>query len=157
MCIFKYWIGAEAVTHPHAISGARLLALANASKSGEPDLPVHLNKIVTPLEREVWERELEEHPDRTFAWHILQGITEGFRVGHDPDLALLLSKERNMLSALEHQEVVSRYLAEELEEGSTSRFPPRSQDMGNTLQPLRGNPQEEEARQIPINPKPISP
>ena len=46
---------------------------------------------------------------------ILRGITEWFRIGYDASTAQLKQQATNMLSALAHREVVSRYITEELQ------------------------------------------
>ena len=56
---------------------------------------------------------LEGHPDQNFAGYILRGIREGFRIGFDAHLSSLKSSGRNMQSAAEKPEVVSKYLQEE--------------------------------------------
>lgn len=63
-----------------------------------------------------WRRRLQSHPDQEFASFILQGIAEGFRVGYSYSQQLRSAK-RNMPSALEHPEVVERYLGEESRAG----------------------------------------
>ena len=65
----------------------------------------------------VWEEQLKNHPNRELVGLILQGIREGFRIGYLAGDAGLQSKKRNLISALEHPEVVSRYLAEEIAQG----------------------------------------
>ena len=77
------WTGAGAMVHPHAISGSRLKALADISRLGGTELPEHLKRVVTPLKKAVWEREKEDHPDKTLVQQVLQGIEEGFQVGYD--------------------------------------------------------------------------
>ena len=52
------------------------------------------------------------HPDKDFVCFLLRGFQEGFRIGfHRP--APLQSASRNMLSALQHPEVVREYLEKE--------------------------------------------
>ena len=73
-----------------------------------------LGSINSPLSARLleWQSRLQCHPDQSFANYILQGIEQGFRVGFDYS-HLLCSAKRNMPSALEHPEVVERYLGEE--------------------------------------------
>ena len=71
-------------------------------------------KVVTPLVPEVWEKELSSHPDQQFAQYISDGIRLGFRVGFNRHSAVLQSCGRNMKSAMEHPEIVSAYIAEEV-------------------------------------------
>ncbi len=75
--------------------------------------PAVLSGISTPLISTVWETELAHHPSPTFAHYIVNGIRQGFRIGCSRQLQLI-SASRNMASALEHPEVVSEYLRQEL-------------------------------------------
>ena len=88
-----------------------------ALDSKHPSVPSLLLKMIcqinTPAKLEVWQIELEGHPDKVFSNYILQGPEQGFRVGFEYTSNLLPSK-RNMLSAAKHQEDVSNYLGEEL-------------------------------------------
>ena len=76
-------------------------------------LPAALVEITTPLLSEVWEEELADHPDQVFAAYVVNGIKQGFRVGYDRSKPLA-SCSANMVSALEHPDVVSNYLGQEL-------------------------------------------
>ncbi len=78
-----------------------------------PYLPAALLEITTPLISRVWERELATHPDQKFARYVTQGIKQGFRVGFN-HVAPLISSSSNMSSALEHPQVVSDYLQQEV-------------------------------------------
>ena len=69
--------------------------------------PVH-----SPLVPAAWALALGDHPDRAFVRYLLRGMTEGFRIGFRHD-APLRSAPRNMMSALQHPEVVQAYLANE--------------------------------------------
>ena len=71
--------------------------------------------ITTTLKPDVWERALAAHPDREFAQYVCTGIRHGFRIGFDYHRARLIPVHRNMKSAMEHGEVVERYLGEERE------------------------------------------
>ena len=54
---------------------------------------------------------LRQHPDREFAQIIVDGISQGFRIGFDRRFSRSLrSCSRNMGSAYVHPEVVSSYL-----------------------------------------------
>ena len=75
--------------------------------------PPRLRGVHTPLKVEAWTSRLRGHPDQRFAAYLLQGITEGFRIGFRPG-SPLVSAERNMPSAGEHAHVVSDYLREEV-------------------------------------------
>ena len=56
-------------------------------------------------------------------WYILRGIRQGFRIGFDAKSVQLQSRERNMLSALEHPEEVENYLSKDLEANTIIRIP----------------------------------
>jgi hypothetical protein len=76
-------------------------------------LPAALLEITTPLISEVWERELASHSDRSFTSYVVNGVKGGFRVGYDCSKTLT-SCGSNMASALQHPDVVSDYLEQEL-------------------------------------------
>ena len=44
---------------------------------------VILPEIHSPLQASVWASELSGHPDKVYVKYILQGISEGFRIGFD--------------------------------------------------------------------------
>ena len=70
-------------------------------------------QITTPLRSALWEKELEDHPDQVFASYVVKGIKQGFRVGYDHSKPLV-SCSNNLVSALQHPDVVSNYLEQEL-------------------------------------------
>lgn len=70
------------------------------------------NLVCSPLNGRAWGDALRLHPDRAFVRFLLKGFKEGFRIGfHRP--APLQSASRNMGSALQHPDVVQRYLDKE--------------------------------------------
>ena len=71
-----------------------------------------LQPVRTQLIPAAWGVALRDHPDKALARFLLRGLTQGFRVGFHPE-APLRSASRNMLSALQHPEVVRDYLAKE--------------------------------------------
>ena len=71
--------------------------------------------ITTTLNLDVWESALVTHPDRELAQYVCVGICHGFRIGFNYHRARLIPVHRNMKSAMEHGEVVERYLGEEQE------------------------------------------
>lgn len=93
--------------------------------------PPPLGPISSPLSTHIraWERRLRSHPDREFAEYILQGLEHGFRVGFDYRQQLTPAK-RNMQSALDHSEVVEKYIQEE-REGSRLLGPFRRGEIPN--------------------------
>lgn len=74
----------------------------------------HLGRISSPLSSNllVWRKRLRLHPDQEFAEYILNGLGQGFRIGFN-HMTPRRSATRNMPSAMEHPEVVVRYLREE--------------------------------------------
>ena len=78
-----------------------------------PRQQVHsvLSPVHTPLDPAAWEAALGDHPERAFVRVLLRGMTEGFRIGFHT--TPLRSAPRNMLSALQHPEVVHAYLPKE--------------------------------------------
>ena len=73
-----------------------------------------LKQIICPLNRTVWEQELKAHPDPQFAEYILAGIQYGFRIGFSRSAGKLRDCGSNMISAMEHPQVVDDYLANEI-------------------------------------------
>ena len=80
-------------------------------------LPEQFRQISSPLKLDAWRRGLQGHPDRDFVGYILRGIEKGFRVGFAADLVSLRARNRNMLSATDHAQVVAEYLDREMQEG----------------------------------------
>ena len=105
-CLIPLWTGSA--------NCSQLRALADCSRSREVVVPECLRVMSTPLKPVSWRSELLNHPDQEFVKTLLQGITEGFRIGYDASKAHLRQKAAIMLSASEHREVVSLYLMEEL-------------------------------------------
>jgi hypothetical protein len=71
-----------------------------------------LSSVHGPLKPGAWRVALRDHPDRAFVRYLLRGLAEGFRIGCLSS-APLRSAPRNMLSALQHPEVVRAYLTKE--------------------------------------------
>ena len=90
---------------------ADLLCLDACRDTGLRAHPL-LQAVHTPLVPSAWESALRNHPDRAFVRLLLRGLTQGFRIGCCPT-APLRSAPRNMLSALQHPEVVRTYLTKE--------------------------------------------
>ena len=97
---------------------SQLLALARCTPTSAVALPTILQEVTTPLRWQAWERALRTHPDREFAHYIVEGISQGFRVGfNDSCRPSLRSCSRNTASAYEHPDVVSVYLEGERAHG----------------------------------------
>ena len=87
-------------------------------------LPAECSRIVSPLQAEVWEKHLQDHPDRDFVGYLLEGIRNGFRIGCHNSMGLR-SSASNMLGAERHPKVVQEYLKNELQAGHIVPVPPR--------------------------------
>ena len=90
---------------------ADLLAL-NFCRNPTPHDHATLNTITTPLNTLSWQRALSTHSDQALAQYILEGLTEGFRIGFmwgSP----LRSASSNMQSATQHPTIISDYLQKE--------------------------------------------
>ena len=68
-------------TYPYT-SG--LLKIGKCVKQTKQDmLPPELQSIVTPFKLREWSMELSQHPDKSYANYICEGIRDGFRIGYD--------------------------------------------------------------------------
>ena len=79
-------------------------------------MPPQACHITTPLIPPAWCCLLFSHPDRALVRFFIEGITQGFRIGHCPSLSSLKSARKNMKSALLHEDVIDDYLATEVRE-----------------------------------------
>jgi len=114
----------------------QLLALDNNLPLVPQLLPEVLCQISTPARVEVWQWELAGHPDQAFAKYVLQGLEQGFRVGFRYTSNLIPNK-RNMLSAVQHPQVVRDYLKEELAQNRVVQFPkPAAKQLGVHCSPI---------------------
>lgn len=89
-----------------------LLALANCKQQQPPILPPFLTSITTPLNLAAWAQELENHPHQEVAQYLLQGISQGFRIGFNYPRKCQSAKS-NMKSAKENPQVIDEYLVKE--------------------------------------------
>ena len=92
---------------------SQLAQLESHSPASPPFLPTILLEITTPLRAQVWESELQDHPDPHFVSYVVSGIKQGFRIGFDRNSHLAPSPT-NMASAIGHPQVVDDYLHQEL-------------------------------------------
>ena len=90
---------------------SQLRAMLVCSGGRGQAVPECLREIVSPLKVCKWHSYLHQHPNQEFAEVILRGISEGFRIGYDASWGPLRQKQSNMLSAMEHPEVVAEYVA----------------------------------------------
>ena len=84
----------------------------------------YLCKIVTPLHLQAWQEALASNPDQAFAAHIYREIHWGFKIGCATELADFRPRKGNLVSALEHPEVVDKYLHEEMQANQIIRVSP---------------------------------
>ena len=92
-----------------------LLQLDSYTSPGHKGLPQQMQTVHSPLQWQVWDRCLKDHPDQRFRRYIVEGIKSGFRVGFNG--LHTRSASNNMLSAMEKPEVIRDYLAKECSEG----------------------------------------
>ena len=118
---------------------ADLLCLDSCRPQPAP-LPSELLVVSTPLVVPAWEAALRGHPDWAFVRYLLDGLTQGFRIGFNRAHPLR-SASANMGSAYLHPEVISSYLQRELSLGRMLGPFPLFPCLGAPLQPLRGGPQ----------------
>ena len=91
-----------------------LMALDACRPTSLSTLSLSLISSASPLPVAAWEQYLFKHPDGRFSKYILEGLASGFRIGYDCSSHPHPSS-RNMKSAQENKEVVSRYIAKKLE------------------------------------------
>ena len=80
-------------------------------------LPETCNAITTPLVHRNWAAALQEHPDREYVSYILEGISQGFKLGVDYANNSFKSAKANMRSSLTNPGPVIE--VKELEANST--------------------------------------
>ena len=94
-----------------------LLQLHSMQRTIPNEVPRALRGNPTPLQEEEWRVRLQKHPDSRLKDYVLRGIREGFRVGYDYRKHRCRSVKDNLRSALEHPDIVCKYIAEECAEG----------------------------------------
>ena len=95
---------------------ADLLCLDSCRRPQPAPLPSELSVVSTPLVVPAWEAALRGHPDWAFIQYLLDGLTQGFRIGFNRAHPLR-SASTNMGSAYLLPEVISTYLRKELSLG----------------------------------------
>ena len=90
-----------------------LLSLKGRINPGPHPLPPGADLITSPLQAQVWQVLLQDHPDRSLVDFVNSGIQEGFHIGFNYPSSLCHSAKRNMFSSREHPPVVSQYIASE--------------------------------------------
>ena len=81
-------------------------------------VPEVLQQIRTPLNVFEWEKCLRTHPDKEFSEYIIQGLTQGFRIGFCYHNHTCQSARSNMQSAGTNPAVVRDYLRNEVQSGT---------------------------------------
>ena len=90
-----------------------LLSLKGRINPDPRPLPPEADLITSPLQAQVWQVLLQDHPDRSLVDYVISGIQEGFHIGFNYPSSLCHSAQRNMFSSREHPAVVSQYIASE--------------------------------------------
>lgn len=96
---------------------SQLLNLERASGQRTPNphqLPREWREVITPMRIEFWRSELVSHPDQSFVTWICEGIKLGFHTGFSDKEVELHSARSNMISAIEHPQIVTNYIKGEL-------------------------------------------
>lgn len=87
-----------------------------------------LTEVFTPLNPDIWDLALADHPDMPYASYIIIGLQEGFRVGFHRS-APLRSATSNMQSTRLRPSVIDERIADELSKGRMlGPFPPSWRD-----------------------------
>ena len=94
-----------------------LLALDACRPRSRTRLPLRALLNSSPLLHEAWLSLLALHPDRTFVTYILEGIQRGFRIGFEYRSHRCRPVKKNMRSASQFPQVVTKYLDTECELG----------------------------------------
>ena len=89
---------------------------AQHGPTGPLPTSIHTLPVSTPLLADAWHQALLTHPDREWASHLVTGIREGVRIGllAHPNCQSIVG---NSPSAAAHCEVVSSFLASQVEAG----------------------------------------
>lgn len=93
----------------------QLFDCSNLRPNGLPWLPQQITLAESPINISFWEQELASHKDAQFVALILQGLRKGFPIGFQSSSHTLRPAKGNLISALVHPQVVSNYIAKELE------------------------------------------
>ena len=71
---------------------------------------------VSPLNVNTFALELAHHPDQALVSEVLQGLSQGFRLGFNPGTNLRSSK-KSKASAYQHPDIIDTYLSNEIRLG----------------------------------------
>ena len=94
-----------------------LRVLSQHSPSLRQPLPSMLCQVHTPLVIAEWCSQLCQHSDREFCQYLIDGLTNGFRIGFNYTSHRCQAAKRNMLSAVQNSGIVEQYLKKECELG----------------------------------------
>ena len=86
--------------------------------SSRPQLPAKASLISSSLKLDAWSDLLAHHPDRAFTAYILDEICQGFRIGFEYSHHICYPAKKNMQSAADVPQMVSRYQDMECRLGS---------------------------------------
>ena len=119
VCIKRGWVGVLPImlgqcSIPTGAAGYPYIQhlMEFERRTGIAPAPGWLQSVGIPLLLGEWSKELEGHPDATFAKYILSGIQHGFRIGFNRAVKCR-SASSNMFSAVENPGVVMEYLKKE--------------------------------------------
>ena len=110
-----------------------LLGFDSCKPVTDPSSLVISSEVHSPLLASVWAQELSSHPDKAFVEYIIQGITNGFRIGFDRRQSIY-SANANL--HLDKVEVVSEYLHREELLGRMWKIPLAVLPRGIHISPL---------------------
>ena len=91
--------------------------LSQLSPSLRQPLPSMLCQVHTPLVIAEWRSQWCQYPDREFCQYLIDGLTDGFRIGFNYTSHRCQAAKCNMLSAVQNPGIVEQYLKKECELG----------------------------------------
>ena len=95
------------------------MTLANHKPPIPESHPLLTGTAQSPLKLAAWAAALRSHPDAAFAGYILEGLQHGFRIGYKHTGQPRRAAKRNLPSANEHPDIITKYLALECSKGRT--------------------------------------
>ena len=97
------------------------------------------HKVYTPLILERWSDELLLHPDQCFVQYILNGITNGFRIGFDHHCPL---QQPDYTMLTQNPSIIAKYLQREVALGRMKCFPTTGGHSSVHLSPIGAIPKK---------------
>jgi len=125
-----------------------LITLDQSTERGEnnvPELQERLGATATHIRAELFRSNLLHHEDQQYTNWILQGLTKDFRIGFHRSGVVLASSQTNMLSAMNHKDVVISYLSNELQAGQIACVSPVERAQGVHISPFGVTPKKGKA------------